>query len=180
MKKFLAICVVFAVACTSLKSQNEKFGNTLNVGLGAAYIGFGPAVNVNYEFDVFRNFTLAPFISAMTYRDYNYWGSPNRPYRNYYYRETIIPAGVKASYYFDEWLKASDRWDFYVGTSIGIAYRVTSWESGYEGERRVARRYESPLYGSMHIGSECHLSERVGIYLDLSTGLSTFGMGFHF
>ncbi|PBQ32860.1 hypothetical protein CNR22_14120 [Sphingobacteriaceae bacterium] len=180
MKNAIAILVLLTALTSSLKSQNEKFGNSLNVGIGAAYAGFGPAVNVNYEFDVFRNFTLAPFISAMTYRDYNYWGSPNHPYKNYYYRETSVPVGVKASYYFDEWLKAGERWDFYVGTSIGVAYRATTWESGYDGNRRVERRYESPLYGSMHIGSECHLTERVGIYLDLSTGLSTFGLGFHF
>ena len=179
MKKFTGILMLMILTTTGIKSQNEKFGKTLNVGLGVAYYGYAPALNVNYEFDVFRNFTLAPFASVMSYRRYSYWGGPNHAYKNYYYRETTVPIGVKASYYFDEWLRASDRWDFYIGTSLGVAYRTTSWESGYDGDR-VVRNYSSPLYANMHIGSECHLTNHLGIYLDLSTGLSTFGLGFHF
>jgi len=178
MKKLVLSLIFGTLFAGGLRSQ-EKFGNTLNVGAGIGYYGYAPALTVNYEFDVFRNFTLAPFASIITYKNYRYWGNPNRPYRNYYYRETIIPIGAKASYYFDEWLRAGDRWDFYIGTSIGIAYRSTTWESGYDGDR-VVRTYSSPLYANMHIGSECHLTETVGIYLDLSTGLSTFGLGFHF
>lgn len=172
--------VLTLIKSGALKSQMERFGNTLNVGAGVGYAGYAPALNINYEFDVFRNFTLAPFASVMTYRKYRYWGGPNHPYRDYYYRETTVPIGVKASYYFDEWLKASDRWDFYVGTSLGVAFRTTTWESGYDGDRTIKHYYQSPLYANMHIGSECHLSDRLGIYLDLSTGISTFGLGFHF
>ena len=171
--------ILVSLAVGGLRSQNEKFGNTLNVGAGVGYYAYAPALNINYEFDVFRNFTLAPFASVMTYRRYRYWGSPNQPYRDYYYRETTVPVGVKTCYYFDEWFKATDRWDFYIGTSLGVAFRKTTWEDGYDGDR-VVRRYATPLYANMHIGSECHLTESLGIYLDLSTGLSTFGLGFHF
>lgn len=179
MKKFAFVCIFSALLAGGLKSQ-EKFGNTLNLGAGIGYYGYAPALTLNYEFDLFRNFTLAPFAAIMTYKDYRYWGNPNRPYRNYYYRETIVPVGAKASYYFDELFRASDRWDFYVGTSLGVAFRSTVWEDGYDGDRVVRRRYSSPLYAAMHIGSECHLSQNFGIYLDLSTGISTFGMAFHF
>lgn len=179
MKRLRLLLILSLFTAGSLRSQQERFGNTLNVGAGVGYYGYAPAVNVNYEFDVFRNFTLAPSISAMTYRRYRYWGSLDMPYRDYYYRETTVPVGIKASYYFDEWLRASNKWDFYIGTSLGIAYRSTTWEAGYDGDR-VIRRYASPLYADMHIGSEYHMTEKLGIYLDLSSGLSTFGLGFHF
>ena len=180
MKNIILSMIFTVLICGTLKSQ-EKYGNTLNVGAGIGYYGYAPALTVNYEFDVFKNFTLAPFASVMTYRDYRYWGDDrfNYPYRNYYYRETIIPIGVKGTYYFDELLKASDKWDFYAAASLGVAFRTTTWDDGYYGDRTV-RTYSSPLYGNLHIGTECHLSQKVGLYLDLSTGMSTLGLGFHF
>jgi hypothetical protein len=177
MKK-LILFLLFLLFVTGSKAQ-EQFGNTLNVGTGIGYYGYAPSISANYEFDLFRNFTLAPFTSVITYKSCRYWGDQLRPYRNYYYRETTIPIGLKTTYYFDEWLHAGDRWDFYAGTSLGIAYRTTVWEPGYDGNRNV-RRFSSPLYVSLHIGSECHLTKSLGVYVDLSTGLSTFGIGFHF
>lgn len=178
MKKI--ILVLACVLATSAVKSQEKFGRTLNVGFGFGYYQSAPALNINYEFDVFKNFTLAPFVSVMTYRSNYYWGDVGYPYRYYYYRETIIPIGVKGTYYFDELLKASDRWDFYAAASIGAAFRTTTWESGYYGGHVAVRRYSGPLYGDLHIGTECHLTPSLGLYLDVSTGLSTLGLGFHF
>jgi hypothetical protein len=179
MKRLLLSVLLAGLLATTLKSQ-EKFGRTLNLGVGIGYYGYGaaPALNVNYEFDVFKNFTLAPFATIYTYKSYRYWGSPDYPYRDYYYRETTIPVGVKGSYYFDELFNAGDKWDFYAAASLGLAFRTTTWESGYNGDRAV-RHYSSPLYGNLHIGSELHLNEKVGLYLELSTGLSTFGLAIH-
>ena len=180
MKKVLLSLILVTLISSGLKSQ-EKFGKTLNLGGGIGYYGYAPAVSINYEFDVFKNFTLAPFISILTYKSYRYWGDNNKnyPYRNYYYRETIVPIGVKATYYFDELFHASEKWDFYAAASLGVAYRTTTWDSDYYGDR-VVRSYSSPLYGDLHIGTEVHLSQKVGLFLDLSTGLSTLGLGFHF
>lgn len=177
MKKLALL--LFPMLFVSVIKAQERFGNTLNVGAGIGYYGYSPSISANYEFGLFRNFTLAPFASVVTYKNYRYWGNEFNPYKNYYYRETIIPFGLKTCYYFDEWLKAGDRWDFYLGASFGIAYHNTVWEHGYEGNR-VVRRFNMPFYASLHLGSECHLTETFGIYLDLSTGLSTFGLGFHF
>lgn len=181
MKRYLFTLLAAGLLSTASNAQ-ERFGNTLNLGLGVGYYGYyyaAPALALNYEFDVFRNFTLAPSIAASTYRDYRYWGNPNYPYRDYYYRETMIPIGVKGSYYFDELFKANDSWDFYAAMSLGVTIRTVHWEDGYYGDR-VIRSYSSPLYANLHIGAEYHFNTRVGLFLDLSTGFSTVGLGFHF
>lgn len=182
MKNFILSLIFVTLATGALRSQ-EKFGKTLNIGAGLGYYGYyygyAPALSVNYEFDVFKNFTLAPFASVLTYRSYRYWGAKDFPYRDYYYRETIVPIGVKGSYYFDELLNADEKWDFYAAGSLGVAFRTVRWENGYYGDR-VVRQSASPLYGDLHIGTEYHFAPRAGLFLDLSTGLSTLGLGFHF
>lgn len=182
MKRYILTLFAALMISAGIKAQ-ERFGNTLNAGLGIGYYGYyyaAPAINVNYEFDVFRNFTLAPFIGMSTYRNYRYWGDgPYHPYRDYYYRETIIPIGVKGSYYFDELLKANEKWDFYAALSLGVTFRTVHWENGYYGDR-VTGSYSSPLYANLHIGTEYHFTSKVGMFLDLSTGMSTLGVGFHF
>src|SRR5437868_2036968 len=85
----LSLCAAF----NSNTSGQEKFGNTFNVGLGLGYYGYLdhslPVLHFNYEFDVAKNFTLAPFITFYSYRDYVFWGDPGAPYKDYYYRETV-------------------------------------------------------------------------------------------
>jgi hypothetical protein len=179
MKKLLFFTILITAFVGIMRSQ-ETYGKTLNVGVGVGYYGISPAINVNYEFDVFRNFTLAPFATVMTYRSYRYWGDNVYPYKNYYYRETIIPVGVKGTYYFDELFDANDRWDFYAAASLGVAFRTIHWDTGYYGEDVTVRRSSSPLYGNLHIGAEYHMTQKTGLFLDLSTGMSTLGLGFHF
>lgn len=181
MKRYIFILILALFLNKGSKAQ-ESFGNALNVGLGVGYYGYyyaAPALNLNYEFDVFRNFTLAPFAGISSYRSYRYWGDYRYPYRDYYYRETVVPVGVKASYYFDELFRASENWDFYAGLSLGVAFRSVHWDPDYYGDR-VVRTYASPLFGSLHLGTEYHINSRAGLFLDLSTGYSTVGMGFHF
>lgn len=182
MNKYITtLLVAIVMSLGSVKAQ-EKFGNTLNLGLGIGYYGYyytAPALAVNYEFDVFRNFTLAPFAAISTYRSHRYWGDYRYPYRDYYYRETVIPVGVKGSYYFDELLETNEKWDFYAALSLGVAFRTVHWEDGYYGDRHV-RSYASPLFANLHIGTEYHLNQRAGLFLDLSTGFSTIGLGLHF
>ncbi len=162
--------------------RSEKFGQTLNGGIGFVYFGYVgqtvPAVHFNYEIDVARNFTLAPFITYFAYQEYTYWGSPLYPTRDYYYKESVMPIGVKGTYYFDELLNAGPNWDFYLGASLGFAIRKTVWENGYYGDRTVARG-SSGLYADGHLGAEYHLSRRAGLWLDLSSGISTFGLAVH-
>lgn len=162
---------------------SEKYGNTLNVGLGVGYYGYIgysiPVIHANYEFDVAKNLTLAPFITYYSYQKHYYWGNKNYPYRNYSYRTTVIPIGVKATYYFDQLLKANSKWDFYLAGSLGFAYRETTWENDYYGETYVEHG-SSGLYLDGHIGTEYHCNKKLGIFLDLSTGISTFGLAVHF
>jgi hypothetical protein len=181
MKRFITLLISVTLISATLKSQDaEKFGRTLNLGAGIGYYGYGtaPSLSLNYEFDLFRNFTLAPFVTVSSYRSYRYWGSADYPYRDYYYRVTTIPVGVKGTYYFDELFNAGEKWDFYAAASVGMAFRSTTWEPGYYGDK-VVRTYASPLYGNLHIGSEVHLNNNLGLFLDLSTGISTFGLAIH-
>lgn len=188
MKKLLFATMIltaaFAGKVTAQESSDgESFGNTLNLGVGIGYYGYVghtlPVIHANYEFNVARNFTLAPFITMYTYKKYHNWGNPNDGYRDYYYRTTVIPVGVKGSYYFDQLLGAGSKWDFYLAGSLGFAIRKTVWEDGYYGNV-VVQNSTSGIYLDAHVGTEFHLSEKVGLCLDLSTGISTFGLAVHF
>ncbi len=177
----LALLSLFIFIGTNLSAQNKNYsenhGSTLNLGLGIGgysgyygYIGHTlPVFHLNYEFDVARNFTLAPFVSFSSYR--------NR-YSNYYYHETIIPLGVKGSYYFDQALNANSDWDFYLAGSLGFVLVKSSWDDGYNGDVNYYNN-GSPLFLDLHIGAEYHLSNKVGLFLDLSTGVSTIGLAIH-
>jgi len=172
MKKIICLSLVLFL-CTAKINAQEKYGNALNLGLGIGYYGINsPALHLNYEFDVFRNFTLAPFITFQSSRtSYSSNGE-------HYYRQTYIPIGLKGSYYFDELFNAGDKWDFWAAASLGFALRKTTWEDGQSYGSDIEA--PSPIYGNLHIGTEVHLSEAVGLYLDVSTGISTIGLGFHF
>ena len=194
MKKILNILLVITSlnlysTAQTVSSASEKFGNTLNLGVGVGYSGnrgnTGAALMINYEIDVAPYFTLAPFIGYYSYADYYYWGNKNYPYRNYTYRENSIPIGVKGAYYFDKLLKAGPKWDFYMGASLGFVLRTVTWENGYYGDKygyydNNRFRGSSPLYLNLHIGTEVHLSQKLGLILDLSTGMSTLGLAVHF
>ena len=121
---------------------------------------------------------LAPFVSFFTFSNNYYWGNKNFPDRYYSYRETVIPIGVKGTYYFDDLLKANEKWDFYLAGSLGFAIVNSHWEEGYGGDQNY---YHGPnsLFLDLHIGTEYHFNSRVGAFLDLSTGVSTIGLAIH-
>jgi hypothetical protein len=183
MKKlYLLTLVLFGMMGTKLNAQ-EEYGHTLNIGAGIGYYGYightTPAIMLNYEFDLPGDFTVAPFIGFYSYSNYYYWGDQNYPYRNYSYRETVVPLGAKFAYYFDDLLHAGKRWDFYGAASLGVAFHTVTWENGYYGDRSVSSD-ASPLYLNLHIGARYYVSDKVGLFLDLSTGMSTVGVSFHF
>ena len=163
----LSLLMIFG---TNLSAQNRSTGGEsyrgLNVGIGLGYNGYYrslPVFHLNYEFDVAQNFTLAPFIT--------FYSNPN-VYDHY--KATIIPIGVKGSYYLDQALNANSNWDFYVAGSLGFNY--IRWEDRYvRGDVYYGPR---PLFLDLHLGAEYHLSKKVGLFLDLSTGVSTVGLSF--
>ncbi len=179
MKKItLSLLFALIISGTSVFAQksysSEKFGHTLNLGLGIGGYGYShnyynhslPVFSLNYEFDVAKNFTLAPFVTFMTYR-----------YNKDHYRQSIIPIGVKGTYYFDQILEAGSDWDFYLAGSLGFTLVRTSWYDGYSGDTYY--NDASPLFLDLHLGTEYHVSRKVGIFLDLSTGISTIGLAIH-
>lgn len=158
--------------------KHELYGHSFNAGLGPGYPGRwllpAPYFSVNYEFDVARNFTLAPFAGFSSYRsDPNYIkGVP------YYYRASILPMGVKGTYYFDDLLNASSKWDFYAGASLGYALVHLSWDSFYPGDEKSLPGI-TPLYLQLHAGAEYHINHKAGLFLDVSTGGSLAGIAIH-
>jgi len=182
-------CFVFLGLCLKTNAQStavagENYGKTFNIGIGAGYYNgrYGgnyssmPVLQMNYEFDVAKYFTLAPFIGIYSYRYDNYWKGPKNQSRYFYYRETVVPVGVKGTYYFDKLLEANSKWDFYLAGSLGFAFRSVRWEDGYDGDKDISN---SRLFLDLHLGVEYHINRKVGLFLDLSTGASSIGLAFH-
>ncbi len=186
MKSIFLSLFFLMIFASTLSAQDisspETFGRTLNLGVGLGYYGYAghpmPAFHADYEIDVTKNFTLAPFVTYYAYDSYYYWGDQNNTYRNYDYRQTVIPTGVKGTYYFDRLLNAGSHWDFYLAGSLGFAIRINQWEDGYQGENNIQGSSSGPYFDG-HIGSEYHLTKRLGLVLDISTGISTFGLAVH-
>jgi hypothetical protein len=169
---FLLFMIGSNISAQQNVSYSERYGHTLNLGLGvggyAGYYGYVnqsvPVFHINYEFDVAQSFTLAPFATFFSY------------HRNYY-QETVIPIGVKGTYYFDQILGANQNWDFYLAGSLGFSLVHTSWDNGYYQDNTY--QAANPVFLDLHIGAEYHLSQKIGLFLDLSTGVSTIGLAFH-
>jgi len=189
--KNLIIGLLFLFFAISFKSYSqeatsEKYGKTLNLGLGiggyAGYYSYAgrslPVFHLDYEFDVAQSFTLAPFINVFSFSQRYYWGNNHTPYKYYNYRETVIPVGVKGTYYFDKLLKAHSDWDFYLAGSAGFAIINSSWDNDYYGDKNHYKR-GNPLFLDLHIGAEYHINNRIGVFLDLSSGVSTIGIAIH-
>ena len=180
--KTIGASLLLLLSAGSISSHaQEKYGNTLNLGVGISYFSYFdrpvPYFTANYEFNVARQFTLAPFIGFASAQSRNYWENPGHNDR-YYYRETVVPIGIKGTYYFDKILDANPHWDFYLAASAGVAIRSVTWDDGYTGNRDVYRATSRP-YLDLHIGTEYHITKKVGIYADLSTGVSTIGLAVH-
>ncbi len=178
MKKIAILSFFFlTILSISVLAQNansgESHGRALNLGVGIGgysgyygYIGHTlPVLHINYELSVANNFTLAPFATFYTYKEQ-------------YYRETVIPVGLKGSLYLDQLLRVNSNWDFYLAGSLGFAIVKSIWNADYHGSRDY---YTSPrpFFFDGHIGLEYHINSRVGLFLDFSTGVSTLGLSFH-
>ena len=174
----VTVALILLMVGTNLSAQNrnysyDSYGHTLNIGLGvggySSYYGYNgqtmAAFDINYEFQVARNFTLAPFITLYSYSDPNYttW---------------VTPIGVKGSYYLDQLLHAGPHWNFYVGASLGVALVSTTWNNNYYGDRSYYTA-ANPLYVDFHLGTEYRFNKNIGAFLDLSTGISTIGIAIH-
>lgn len=189
-KKTITLLLVIAVCSLSVSAQKStsanKYGGALNLGLGIGgyygYYGYAgrtlPVIHIDYEFDVAKNFTLAPFLNFYSFSKSYYWGNKDNPYRYYNYHETVIPFGLKGTYYFDDFLGASSDWDFYLGGSLGTAVVNRSWDSGYKGDVNYYN-HGRPLFLDAHLGAEYHFNNNIGAFLDLSNGISTVGIAIH-
>ena len=172
--KIIAIALCLITIGSGLSAQDgmfyEKHSGVLNLGVGiggySAPVGRAMSVfNVNYELGITPNFTMAPFLTFYSYSDGNY-------------TDMVIPVGVKGTYYFDQLFHAGSNWDFYAAGSLGLAIIGTSWNSSYIGDRNYYQT-TNPLYLDFHLGTEYHLSQYFGVFLDLSTKVSSIGIAIH-
>ena len=188
-KAIAAILLFSLLPCAATMAQEEQhamkanateeYGNTLNLGLGAGYYGYlqshsAPIVFANYEFDISRGFTLAPFIGFST-------SNGSNVYRNGYYsnyHETVVPVGVKGTYYFDELLDLNKKWDLYAALSLGLVYDAVSWNEDFNGGSSSSST-SGHFDAELHIGGEYHFNRRLGLFADLSTGVSSIGLAIH-
>lgn len=195
MNKRVHLVLLSILTTVGTLSAQEKYGKAFNLGVGATYYGYvgyaAPVIMLNYEIDVAKNFTLAPFLGVFSYgRDYYWYGPgpgpkphpkppypPDAYYYRYHYRQTVVPFGVKGTYYFDELLKANKKWDFYASVSLGFAIRSTHWEDGYYEGYDDYRR--SSVYADLHIGTEYHLNNTFGLFADASLGMLLLGLSVH-
>jgi len=194
MKKIIIVAVFsLSLLYFNCSAQNiaslEKFGGTLNIGTGIGgysgyygYIGHAmPVFHIDYESDMVKNFTLAPFVNLYTYSNGYYRSiscNPDIPKEYFTYHETVIPVGAKGTYYFDKLLNAGSKWDFSVSGSLGIAIINSSWTSGYDGETTYFHS-SNPLFLDVHVGTEYHMNKTLGIFVDISSGVSTIGLAIH-
>jgi len=194
MKTTLFKILVVLLFASGIASAQEKYGKTFNAGVGLSYYGYighaVPAIMLNYEIDLVKNVTLAPFIGFYSYRNtyfYNGYYHRNKhgyyydPYNRYYYRQTVVPIGVKGSYYFDDLFNAGDKWDFYAALSLGFAIRTIRYEDSFAND--FDNRYEygrrSGLYADLHFGTEYHVNQTIGLFADASIGMLQIGLALH-
>jgi hypothetical protein len=170
----LLLLIIGNSAIAQKKDKTETYGHTINLGIGAGYIGILPVLYANYEIDIAKNVTLAPFISFYTYRNHSVDNSGVK----FYYHETAIPTGMKGMYYFDELLHVKPNWDLYAGASSGFAIINSSWDTGYTGSKDGFNG-ANPFFVNVHAGATYHFNNKAGAYLDLSDGLSTIGFTIH-
>ncbi len=185
MKKTIILTGLLLMAFHFDGNSQERYGKTLNMGVGVAgysgyykYAGTVPVFNINYEIDVVKNLTLAPFASIYAFKDEYRWGDNNNPDQYYTYTEVVIPVGIKSYYYFDDLINATSDWDIYAGTSLGLAIVNSSWEAGYNGNKNHFNK-GTQVFLDIHVGATYHFNKRMGAYLDLSSGVSTIGLQFN-
>ncbi len=176
--------LVLLSAMEELKA-GEQYGKTLNFGLGSSWYGhYRVPVNMlhlNYEFDVAKQVTIAPFISYYIHNYGGYYAHPRFSYRTYRYYETLIPIGVKGNFYLDDAIHLNKQWDMYLGASLGAGIIRTSRTVVYDNDKYVYRNVyggTTPLFLDIHLGGRYHINERVGVFLDLSTAISSIGLSF--
>lgn len=174
----LHIMLLSGINSNGQEKVHEPFGRTFNMGMGPSYYSSkilpSPFYSINYEYDIFNNITIAPFVGFASFRS-----EPSIiASRYYYYRATILPFGIKTTYYLDNLLKIPCRWDVYIACSLGYTYINKKWDYGYPGinDKIPGIREE---YLQAGIGIEYHISRNTGFFIDVSTNAATAGISLH-
>lgn len=108
MKKIytvLSLAMLLLAGGKNLKAQESYTGLNMLVNLGTI-----SAINVNYEFDVADQITVAPV--ALIDFDGNFG------------------IGAKGSYYFDQIFNLTDPWDAYAGLDLGYRFGSNDFNIG--------------------------------------------------
>ncbi len=180
MKKIFIVLLIFLTKCginsLALEISNpEEYGKILNLSAGIGYCSYmgnlRPVAHIDYEFEMSEYFTIAPFMNIHSNSRLYCWSRKNYQYLFNNNKEIIIPLGVKGSYYFGKLLGIGSDWDFYAGGSVVFAMI----NSSSFGEKTVYHA-ASPIYFDMHMGAKYRLNYETSLFLDISSGISAFGL----
>ena len=103
--KLLALVFVLGMGVNTLKAQEDYTALNMLINLGEV-----SAVNVNYEFQVANQITVAPV--ALIDFDGNFG------------------IGAKGTYYFDALFNLTDPWDTYAGLDLGYLFDSSDFGIG--------------------------------------------------
>ena len=165
--------------CVAQNKLPEQFGSTLNLG---PILNYGLNSNANllyfhveYEIDLVKNLTIAPFVNFSNITRNNYFNELNSPNKINYYSQPIMPVGIKFTYYLDPIVNLHPKWDLFMGGSTGFAIRkIANKTSGLNSNQSI-NNGSSGLMFNLHLGTEYHFSKRGGVFLDVSR--RTFSLG---
>ncbi|WP_139263135.1 hypothetical protein [Flammeovirga pacifica] len=166
-------CLMLAISTFSFAQENKKSGGggasylgpgNLNVGL-STYWSYSSSLGVqlDYEFNLARDFTVGPSLSYAGYSDswYNY---------------SVFGLGARFRWYADRVLNITHpKWDVFANGDIGFSI----WSHKYTGPGTDPKSQSStsPLWIGLGIGGKFHFNDKIGLQLIIGSGAQ---IGLHF
>ncbi|AZQ61841.1 hypothetical protein EI427_06195 [Flammeovirga pectinis] len=153
---------------SSKKRSSSGAGNysgvhNLNVGLASYWNHGGTGIQVDYEFHLAKDFTVAPSLSYASHIHQNH--------NNDDWRHSTIGLGARFRWYADRVLNITHpKWDVFASGDIGFA--INSYK--YVGNGNHSEDYNgstsSPLWIGLGIGGKYHFNDKIGLQVILGSG----------
>ncbi|MEH0154293.1 hypothetical protein V6R21_09110 [Limibacter armeniacum] len=150
----MGMMVLFSTTSVFAGDKDIKGGGSpgagfLNVGLGVGYYGDIPLF-ADYEFGITKDVTIGPAIG-------------------FGFGANWLSLGAKGRFYFDDFVNLNGKFDLYAGGTLGLIPVVNNHSDHYE---------SGGLFLALNVGGRYHFTNRLGGFLDLSTGASSIGLSF--
>ncbi|MBB6460820.1 hypothetical protein [Flammeovirga kamogawensis] len=155
---------------SSKKRSSSAAGNYsgvhhLNVGLASYWNHGGTGIQLDYEFHLAKDFTVAPSLS--------YASHIHQHHNNDDWRHSTIGLGARFRWYADRVLNISHpKWDVFASGDIGFA--INSYKYVGDGSHNHNEDYNgstsSPLWIGLGIGGKYHFNDKIGLQLIIGSG----------